>query len=207
MQYRFLKHPLGLTWIALKSICVLCADLLAGGHASGVTMVWAEGRAGWQPLQDVPELWAEISAAAVEAVTAAAGSSAGGSIAAQRTAAPVAAAASRPAAAVKAAKAVKADIKPVDRELAAFQAEMAALGATAAAAADEDASLPDLAPGRAETPPPDERRFEDDDGTIFVWDGLLRRFVEEVFILDCHRRACLQADQRVACRLLCCPCP
>jgi HIV Tat-specific factor 1 len=81
---------------------------------------------------------------------------------------------------VKAAKAVKADIKPVDRELAAFQAEMSALGATAEPVAAEDASLPDLAPQRADTPPPDERRFEDDDGTIFVWDGLLRRFVEEV---------------------------
>ena len=152
--------------------------------------MWAEGRAGWHPLQDVPELWAEASAAAVEAATAASGSEAAGT-SAQKPSAPVAATASRPAAAVKAAKAVKADIKPADRELAAFQAEMSALGATDAPTADEDASLPDLAPGRVETPPPDERRFEDDDGTIFVWDALLRRFVEEV-CTDRHL-ACMRA--------------
>ena len=62
---------------------------------------------------------------------------------------------------------------------------MSALGATAAPAAGGDAAadgagLPEEEDVRAETPPPDERRFEDDDGTVFVWDGGLRRFVEEV---------------------------
>ena len=27
------------------------------------------------------------------------------------------------------------------------------------------------------TPPPDERTFEDDDGTTYVWDAVLRKFV------------------------------
>ena len=32
---------------------------------------------------------------------------------------------------------------------------------------------------RAETPPPDEQQFEDDDGTMYVWDPELRKFVAE----------------------------
>ena len=33
---------------------------------------------------------------------------------------------------------------------------------------------------RAETPEPEDRRFQDDDGTWYIWDALLRKFVEEV---------------------------
>lgn len=35
-------------------------------------------------------------------------------------------------------------------------------------------------PLRAETPEPEDRRFQDDDGTWYAWDALLRKFVEEV---------------------------
>ena len=35
-------------------------------------------------------------------------------------------------------------------------------------------------PVRAETPDPEDRRFQDDDGTWYIWDALLRKFVEEV---------------------------
>lgn len=80
--------------------------------------------------------------------------------------------------AVKAAKAVKASVAPVDRELAAFQAEMSALGATDTPAPDAADNLGEAE--RAETPPPEDQRFQDDDGTWFRWDKNLRRFVEEV---------------------------
>ena len=36
---------------------------------------------------------------------------------------------------------------------------------------------------RAETPDPEDRRFQDDDGTWYIWDALLRKFVEEVIDL------------------------
>ena len=157
------------------------ADLLSGGYVSGATLVWAEGRAGWEALQDVPELWAEVAAAALSAVPSA---DAPGAAAAPASQPAATASRAGAGAATKAVRAAKAAIKPVDRELAAFQAEMSALGATAAPAAG-DAAADDLMTNlpedvRAETPPPDERRFEDDDGTVFVWDGALRRFVEEV---------------------------
>lgn len=29
---------------------------------------------------------------------------------------------------------------------------------------------------RAETPPPEDQQFEDDDGTVYVWDRKLRKF-------------------------------
>ncbi len=35
-------------------------------------------------------------------------------------------------------------------------------------------------PIRAETPEPEDRRFQDDDGTWYIWDALLRKFVDEV---------------------------
>ena len=52
-----------------------------------------------------------------------------------------------------------------DPELAQFQAEIGAIEAETAEA------------NREETPPPDQQRFQDDDGTTYVWDGNLRRFV------------------------------
>ena len=38
-------------------------------------------------------------------------------------------------------------------------------------------------PVRAETPDAEDRRFQDDDGTWYIWDALLRKFVEEVICL------------------------
>jgi len=49
--------------------------------------------------------------------------------------------------------------------LAEFQAEIGAIEAETADA------------NRAETPPPDQQRFQDDDGTSYAWDSNLRRFV------------------------------
>lgn len=156
--------------------------MAASGFLTEVTLVWATGRADWQPAKDVPEIWKTASpslsakaegkepASAAESIKAAAptGPVAQPDRPSQRTA-------SRTA--VKAAKAVKANMVPVDRELAAFQAEMSALGATEVPV-PENAGLEE--PSRAETPPPEDQRFEDDDGTWFVWDSTLRRFVEEV---------------------------
>jgi len=49
--------------------------------------------------------------------------------------------------------------------LAEFQAEIGAIEAETADA------------NRAETPPPDQQCFQDDDGTSYAWDSNLRRFV------------------------------
>ena len=87
---------------------------------SGATLVWAEGRPGWEALQDVPELWAEAAAAAIGAAaasTGAPGAAAAAPASGQAGSGPGGARAA-PAKAVRAAKAV---VKPVDRELAAFQ--------------------------------------------------------------------------------------
>lgn len=59
----------------------------------------------------------------------------------------------------------KAADPPLDPELAEFQAEIGAIEAETADA------------NRAETPPPDQQRFQDDDGTSYAWDSNLRRFV------------------------------
>lgn len=72
------------------------------------------------------------------------------------------------------AKAAPTPAAPKDDELAAFQAEMSALGAVAAPGPELEDPL------RAETPEPEDRRFQDDDGTWYIWDALLRKFVEEV---------------------------
>lgn len=53
----------------------------------------------------------------------------------------------------------------IDPELAEFQAEIGAIEAETEQA------------NRADTPPPDQQRFQDDDGTIYVWDANLRRFI------------------------------
>lgn len=60
---------------------------------------------------------------------------------------------------------VQTPVVALDPELAEFQAEIGALEAESEQA------------NRADTPPPDQQRFQDDDGTMYVWDGNLRRFV------------------------------
>lgn len=53
----------------------------------------------------------------------------------------------------------------IDPELAEFKAEIGAIEAETEQA------------NRVDTPPPDQQRFQDDDGTIYVWDSNVRRFV------------------------------
>ena len=155
------------------------------------TLVWAAGRPGWEPLRSVPELWEHASAAAQPpaasqpATAALAGKFDSAPAPAMQPAAgahpeaekPVAGAVAQQTSRRKAAvvaKAAPAKAAPEDNELAAFQAEMSALGAVAAPG-------PEVAePLRAQTPEPEDRRFQDDDGTWYIWDALLRKFVEEV---------------------------
>lgn len=168
-------------------LSLVLTDLAARGYLPENTLVWATGRAEWQPVRDVPEIWKDLniplSAGPSDGQTAPDASfSADESTnfaGAPQTAVPEQGLSQRGAVktAVVAAKAVKANVAPVDRELAAFQAEMSALGATNAPAAD---NIGVDEPARAETPPPEDQRFQDDDGTWFVWDSSLRRFIEEV---------------------------
>lgn len=53
----------------------------------------------------------------------------------------------------------------VDPELADFQAEINAI------------EVDTVEAERAQTPPPDQQTFQDDDGTMYKWDPALRRFV------------------------------
>lgn len=147
-----------------------------------MTLVWKTGQAEWQPVKDVPELWkhAPTSVGGTSGALSDNGTSSNAVAGSGPTGPSVQASSQRTAGrtAVKAAKAVKANVAPVDRELAAFQAEMSALGATDAPAPDAADDLGEAE--RAETPPPEDQRFQDDDGTWFRWDRNLRRFVEEV---------------------------
>lgn len=68
--------------------------------------------------------------------------------------------------------------EPKQREedaLAEFQAEMGELGVLDTA----EGLVQEPEEERAATPDPEDQRFEDDDGTIYVWDPALRKFVEE----------------------------
>ncbi len=176
----------------------MIAELAAGGYLTEGTLIWATGRANWLPAKDVPEIWT-VAPPSSSAEVAREGEGRASAAEGATTSAPEQAnllpdRPSQRSTVVKAAKAVKAIVAPVDRELAAFQAEMSALGATDAPA-PEDAALNE--PSRAETPPPEDRRFEDDDGTWFVWDSTLRRFVEEVRLW--HLMAVLVCTYFAAC--------
>jgi hypothetical protein len=151
------------------------AGLLTTGYVTRSTLVWKDGLQSWQPLAEVPEIWTQLSAlqSSQPGVNQDSLVVSTPHTDANATAEPAAQTGNRRSATV--VKAAKPQLKAVDRELAAFQAEMSALGATSA----PDQPAVDVA-DRAETPPPAERRFQDDDGTWFVWDGNLRRFVEEV---------------------------
>ena len=67
-----------------------------------------------------------------------------------------------------------------------MQAELADIDPEAAAALDP------TGPGASErvsTPPPEDRRFEDDDGTVYIWDGALRKFVQAAVVLPAYDEA------------------
>ncbi|KAK9820468.1 hypothetical protein WJX72_010675 [[Myrmecia] bisecta] len=157
------------------------AGLYATGYVTSETMVWAEGRAEWQKLQDIDELksipqQAEAYAAGAEPSTTPAEASAEAQAAAAQDAAAPHTDAVQQHMASKASKAAirAAPAKPADPELAQFLGEISALdGGSSAAPVDIDV------PERVETPPPDERQFEDDDGTVYVWEPRLRKFVEQ----------------------------
>ena len=159
------------------------------------TLVWVDGTPEWAALQSKPEIWDTVSTAAApsaavpsaaEPAHAVPGSASApvaqtSAVAASHKAAAAAQQqpAKRKAAVVaKAAKTTTADAAPEDKALAAFQAEMSALGAVPAPGGEAGADVED--PIRAETPEPEDRRFQDDDGTWYIWDAVLRKFVEEV---------------------------
>ena len=186
------------------------------------TLVWADGRPGWEPLGSVPVLWEHAStaaqppAASQPAAAALAGAldsaaapamqpDGGAHVEAEKpVAGAVAQQTSRRKAAVV-AKAAPAKAAPEDNELAAFQAEMSALGAVAAPGPEVEDPL------RADTPEPEDRRFQDDDGTWYIWDALLRKFVEEVSRPsdDCRARCASEVTMHlwlshIHCACACC---
>ena len=118
--------------------------LYEGGYVTAETLVWADGRKDWEALRGVPEIWDTLSTStagapaasqsAPEAAQSGPGStSASGQLSGDAQQAATAAGqppAKRKAAVVaKAAKATPTEAAPEDKELAAFQAEMSALGA------------------------------------------------------------------------------
>ena len=117
--------------------------LYEGGYVTAQTLVWADGRKDWEALRGVPGIWDILSTATAGApvasqsapvavqsgpVSASAAESASGDAQQAKTAAGQPG--KRKAAVVaKAAKVAPVENAPEDRELAAFQAEMSALGA------------------------------------------------------------------------------
>lgn len=151
-------------------------------------LFWREGEKEWLPLKQIPKLQQALEEAAKAADVAAAADGAAQpatSSVPQPASGPVqpsrrgAVVASAPAAAAGAAAAVAAPDGDAaasvvhDPELAGFLSEISAIEAeTEAAAGSEDGSVP-------ASPPSDERSFEDDDGTLYVWDSALRKFMPQ----------------------------
>ncbi|KAG2438123.1 hypothetical protein HXX76_005732 [Chlamydomonas incerta] len=122
--------------------------LLDDGHVSGDSHVWAEGRGEWKKLSDTEDL-----AYLVREPDQGEGGS-------------------RP-------KRVKRDeFEILEAEQAAMEAERAAKAAAAAEAAKAAAGAAAEEPGAGEGPEtPEELEFEDDDGTTYVWDKKLRKYM------------------------------
>ncbi len=108
------------------------------------TLVWTDGRTDWEALQSVPEIWDTVSTATAgapatsQSVAGAAQNGSGTSSAPEPALGDAEQAAAmigqqpgkrKPAVVAKAAEAAPAEAAPEDSELAAFQAEMSALGA------------------------------------------------------------------------------
>lgn len=147
---------------------------------TAATPLWAEGRAAWEPLERIPQL-ASLLATASHALPPGSSSYAApaAKAAVAAAAAPrhsVAAAAAAPRAAVGAA----ASSSAAD-PLAAFKAEIQALASDkdGSGAAPALAGAPEGEAAQAGEAPgtPEEREFEDDDGTIYSWDPKLRKFL------------------------------
>ena len=129
----------------------IMTGLYEEGYVTPETLAWADGRKDWEALKSVPEIWDTLSTAtagtpaapqsAPDAAQSALGSTPATALAsgdAQQAAAGAGQQAVRRKVAVvaKAAKAAPTQAAPEDRELAAFQAEMSALGAVPAPGAD-----------------------------------------------------------------------
>lgn len=137
-----------------------------GGYfRSGDVLFWREGQSEWQPLSQLAELQTALQQAPSEGETAAlaaqqaAGTAAAGQQQQQPAAGGDAAGVPPDAPARRGSQAAAAAAVPADPALAGFLSEISALEAEGAAEGAADAP---------ESPPPDERRFEDDDGTWCV---------------------------------------
>ena len=144
--------------------------MAAVGTIQPETLVWAEGQPGWVALRDCVELQAAGAAGAAANGAAAVAAPSNGAVGAGVNPEPDPGLARARGVAAKAVRAAPA--ARLDPELAAFRAEISAIDGDATAGAP---SLPEAeAPA---SPPPDEREFEDDDGTWYAWDPALRKFV------------------------------
>ena len=134
------------------------------------TLVWAEGQPGWLALRDCVELQAAGAASAAANGAAAYAAPSNGAVSTCVDPDPDPGLARARGVAAKAVRAAPA--ARLDPELAAFRAEISAIDGDAVAGAP---GLPEAeAPA---SPPPEEREFEDDDGTWYAWDPALRKFV------------------------------
>lgn len=149
-----------LLWLVLAAL-----NEQGGYFRSGEVMFWREGQGEWRPLAELPALQAALQEAPPAGGDAGSGAPTASSDAVAGVGPPAAPRRGRGARAA-AAKAV-----PADPALAGFLSEISALEAGEEVAAGEGE-----APA---SPPPDERRFEDDDGTVYVWDSSLRKFMPE----------------------------
>ena len=127
----------------------IMTGLYEGGYVTAETLAWADGRKDWGALKSVPEIWDTLATAtagapaapqsAPDAVQSGSGSTSAPTLAFQDAQQAATGAGQQPsswqaarrkvAVVAKAAKAAPAQAAPDDSELAAFQAEMSALGA------------------------------------------------------------------------------
>ena len=125
------------------SMCIM-TGLYEGGYVTAETLAWADGRKDWGALKSIPEIWDTLATAtagapaapqsAPDAVQSGSGSTSAPALAFQDAQQAATGAGQQPArrkvaVVAKAAKATPAQAAPEDSELAAFQAEMSALGA------------------------------------------------------------------------------
>jgi HIV Tat-specific factor 1 len=146
-----------------------------GGYfKSEAVLFWREGQGDWKPLGELSELQQALQQAppAADAGNTAAPAAAAAATAAAQGGQP-------PPSGRRGAAAAAAPAVAPDPQLAGFLSEISALeadgdgpGADGGTAAAADADAP-------ASPPPDERRFEDDDGTVYLWDPSLRKFMPE----------------------------
>ena len=124
-------------------------------------LFWREGQGEWKQLGQLAELLQALQQAPPAGEQGQQQASGGAE------AAPAAAAAEEEEAPRgRRGKGAKAKAVPTDPELAGFLSEISALEAEAEAEAEA-------------SPPLEERQFEDDDGTVYVWDSSLRKFMPQ----------------------------